>query len=215
MQKDLKSYRKSYEKGELLESDIPGDPYELFQSWFQLADEAETVEEANAMNIATVGKDMAPVSRIVLLKGYSKDGFIFYTNYKSQKGKALSENPKCCLSFFWPSLEKQVIIHGEATKLSPEESEDYFHSRPRGSQLGAKASDQSSKIPSREFLEGKIKSLEEKYKGEEIPKPGDWGGYKVKPLKIEFWQGRKSRLHDRILFTSTSQNNWIIERLAP
>ncbi len=215
MQKDLTSYRKSYEKGLLLETDIPDDPFELFQSWFQLADKADTIEEANAMSIATTGRDMNPISRIVLLKSYSKKGFIFFTNYNSQKGKALSENPKCCLSFFWPSLEKQVIIQGEASKISDTESEVYFHARPRGSQLGAKASNQSAPIPSREYLEDRLKDLEEKFKNKDIPKPEDWGGYIVKPLKIEFWQGRKSRLHDRILFTQKEDQHWKIERLAP
>ncbi|QYA27223.1 pyridoxamine 5'-phosphate oxidase [Gramella sp. MT6] len=215
MQKDLKDYRKSYEKGELKESDIPREPLELFQSWFQLADESENVEEANAMNISTVGKDMIPLSRIVLLKSFSKEGFTFFTNYDSQKGKAISENPQCCISFFWPSLEKQIIIQGKVSKIPEKESEEYFQSRPRGSQLGAKASDQSSSIPSREHLESKLNDLEEKYKEGEIPKPENWGGYIVKPFKFEFWQGRKSRLHDRILFSYISENNWKIERLAP
>jgi len=215
MEKDLKDYRKSYEKGTLTEEDLPENPLELFQSWFHLADEAESVEEANAMNISTVGKDMMPVSRIVLLKSYNKEGFTFFTNYDSQKGKALAENPHCCISFFWPSLEKQVIIHGQASKISKQESEEYFHSRPRGSQLGANASDQSSSIPSREYLENKLKDLENRYQDSEIPKPVNWGGYLVKPLKIEFWQGRSSRLHDRILYSSASGNNWKIERLAP
>ena len=215
MEKDLKDYRKSYEKGTLSELDLPENPLELFQSWFHLADEAESVEEANAMNISTVGKDMMPVSRIVLLKSYNKDGFVFFTNYDSQKGKALNENPQCCISFFWPSLEKQVIIHGEASKISKQESEEYFHSRPRGSQLGANASEQSSCIPSREYLEDRLKGLEERYQDSEIPKPDNWGGYIVKPLKIEFWQGRSSRLHDRILYSSTPGNTWKIERLAP
>ena len=215
MEKDLKDYRKSYEKGTLTELDLPENPLELFQSWFHLADEAESVEEANAMNISTVGKDMMPVSRIVLLKSYNKEGFIFFTNYNSQKGKALKDNPQCCISFFWPSLEKQVIIHGSASKISKQESEEYFHSRPRGSQLGANASDQSSSIPSREYLENKLKDIEERYQDSEIPKPDNWGGYIVKPLKIEFWQGRSSRLHDRILYSSTPENKWKIERLAP
>lgn len=215
MEKDLKEYRKSYEKGALLEVDLPENPLELFQSWFHLADESDSVEEANAMNISTVGKDMMPVSRIVLLKSYDKDGFVFFTNYHSQKGKALLENPYCCLSFFWPALEKQVIIHGKATKISNKESEEYFHSRPRGSQLGANASEQSSSIASREFLENKLKDLEQRYHNIEVPKPDNWGGYNVKPLKIEFWQGRSSRLHDRILYSSTSENKWKTERLAP
>ena len=215
MQKDLKDYRRSYEKGELTEADIPHDPLELFQSWFHLADDSKIVEEANAMNISTVGKNMIPLSRIVLLKSFGKDGFTFFTNYDSQKGKALSENPQCCLSFFWPSLEKQIIIQGIASKIPEKDSEDYFHSRPRGSQLGAKASAQSSPIPSREYLETKLIDLEEKYLDKKISKPENWGGYIVKPLKFEFWQGRQSRLHDRILFTNTSENNWKIERLAP
>lgn len=214
MQKDLKDYRKSYEKGELLENDIPSDPMELFQSWFHLADEADSVEEANAMSISTVGKDLAPKSRIVLLKSYSREGFTFFTNYESQKGKDLSENPKCCISFFWPSLEKQIIIQGEAKKLPQQESKDYFQSRPRGSQLGAKASDQSSVIPSRNYLEERLAELEEKYEDSEVPKPDHWGGYLIKPISFEFWQGRKSRLHDRIQF-SREEENWKIERLAP
>ena len=215
MEKDLRDYRKSYEKGTLMEEDLPHNPLELFQSWFHLADKSESVEEANAMNISTVGKDMMPVSRIVLLKSFNKDGFVFFTNYDSQKGKAIHENPQCCISFFWPSLEKQVIIHGEATRLPKQDSEEYFHSRPRGSQLGAKASNQSSSIPSREYLENALKDLEEQYKNSEIPKPDNWGGYNVKPLKIEFWQGRSSRLHDRILYSNTPENKWKIERLAP
>ena len=214
MQKDLKNYRKSYEKGQLLESDIPRDPFELFEAWFQLADTSETIEEANAMTISTVGLDLWPKSRVVLLKSYSKEGFVFFTNYESQKGKHLRENPKCCLSFFWPSLEKQVIIQGEATKLSERESEDYFHSRPRGSQLGANVSNQSSVIPSREYLEESLQKLENIYEAREIPKPEQWGGYLVKPLKFEFWQGRQSRLHDRILFTRL-EKAWNLERLAP
>lgn len=214
MQKDLTDYRKSYEKGELLEKDIPVTPLELFQSWFHLADESASVEEANAMTISTVGKDDFPSTRVVLLKGFSKDGFTFFTNYSSNKGKDLNENPKCCLSFFWPALEKQVILQGEVSKISEQESEEYFQSRPRASQLGAHASDQSSVIPSREFLEERLLELEKKFKNKAIPKPVDWGGYIFKPTKFEFWQGRASRLHDRILYTK-EQNNWKIERLAP
>jgi pyridoxamine 5'-phosphate oxidase len=214
MQKDLTNYRRSYEKGKLLEKDIPHEPMELFQSWFDLADRSDSVEEANAMNIASVGKDMYPKSRIVLLKAYSREGFIFFTNYGSQKGKALKENPKCCLSFFWPALEKQVIIQGIASRISEEESERYFQSRPRGSQLGATVSQQSSIIPSRDFLEEKLSDLEKMYENKEIPKPENWGGFLVKPYKIEFWQGRHSRLHDRIVYTRDT-DNWKIERLAP
>ncbi|MDX1543684.1 MAG: pyridoxamine 5'-phosphate oxidase [Christiangramia sp.] len=214
MQKDLTHYRRSYEKGSLLETDIPKEPLELFQAWFKLADESSSVEEANAMNIATTGKDMMPKSRIVLLKSYNKDGFVFFTNYESDKGKDLAENPRCCLSFFWPALEKQVIIQGEVSKTSKEESGEYFHSRPIGSQLGAHVSNQSSVIPSREFLEDKLMDLEKKFENKEIPLPSYWGGYLVKPLTFEFWQGRSNRLHDRILY-SLEGDNWKIERLAP
>lgn len=214
MNKDLKDYRKSYEKGKLLETDIPKEPFQLFQTWFELADSAEEVEEANAMSISTVGKDMMPKTRIVLLKGFNQEGLHFYTNYSSDKGKALAENPMCCISFFWPSLEKQIIMQGEALKISESESKNYFHSRPRESQLGALASNQSSVVPSREYLENKLSELEDAYVDKEIPKPENWGGYIFKPSHFEFWQGRKSRLHDRIRFTKSS-TSWNIERLAP
>ncbi len=214
MQNDLTSYRRSYEKGRLLESDIPVDPLILFRAWFDLADESSLVEEANAMSISTVGKDLMPKTRIVLLKSFDPEGFIFFTNYESDKGKHLKENPKCCLSFFWPALEKQVIIQGEVTKVEEEESDKYFHSRPRGSQLGAHASNQSSVIPSRHYLEDKLAELERKFENKDVPLPSYWGGYLVKPLSMEFWQGRKNRLHDRILY-SKEGDNWKFERLAP
>ncbi len=214
MQNDLKHYRRSYEKGFLLEDDIPQKPLDLFKSWFSLADNSSSVEEANAMNISTVGKDMMPKNRVVLLKSFGPEGFIFFTNYESKKGKDLADNPKCCLSFFWPSLEKQIIIQGEVSKISAEDSEEYFNSRPRGSRLGALASNQSTTVPSREFLENRLSELEHKYSNNNIPKPNYWGGYIVNPLKFEFWQGRKNRLHDRILY-SREKNQWKIERLAP
>lgn len=213
MENDLKDYRRSYEKGKLQEEDLPTDPYQLFKSWFFLADKS-SIAEANAMSIATVSKDQYPKTRVVLLKGFGNKGFTFFTNYNSSKGKDLLENPKCCLSFFWPSLEKQVIMQGEVSKISAEESEEYFHSRPKGSQLGALASDQSSVIPSREFLEEKLLKLEKEYEGKEIPKPENWGGFLFKPVNFEFWQGRASRLHDRILYTKEN-DSWKIERLAP
>jgi len=214
MEKDLADYRRSYEKGELLERDIPEDPYILFESWFNLADDSKYVEEANAMSISTVGKDLMPKTRVVLLKGFGKEGLYFYTNYDSEKGKDLAENPKCCISFFWPSLEKQIIIRGEAIKVTSTKSVDYFHSRPRGSQLGAHASNQSSVIPSREYLEERLRKLEQEYLNKEVPKPKDWGGFLFEPVTFEFWQGRASRLHDRILYTM-KDDNWKIERLAP
>ncbi|MCG9971795.1 pyridoxamine 5'-phosphate oxidase [Christiangramia crocea] len=214
MQNDLTKYRRSYEKGRLLEDDIPKDPLILFQSWFGLAHDSTLVEEAYAMSLSTVGKDMMPKTRIVLMKSFDREGFVFFTNYESDKGKDLEENPKCCLSFFWPALEKQVIIQGEVSKIAKEESESYFHSRPRGSQLGAHASNQSTVIPSRHFLEEKLAGLERKFENKDVPLPSYWGGYLVKPLTIEFWQGRRNRLHDRILY-SLEETNWKFERLAP
>jgi len=214
MEQNLKDYRKSYEKGKLLEIEIPDDPYELFKSWFDLADKSDDVEEANAMSIATVGKDNYPKTRVVLLKSFGSNGFTFFTNYNSRKGMDLAFNPKCCISFFWPALEKQIIMQGEVSKIPALESEEYFNSRPKASQLGAHASDQSSVIPSREYLEDKLEGLEKKYETNDIPKPEHWGGYLFEPLKFEFWQGRASRLHDRILFTQ-EKNSWKIERLAP
>jgi pyridoxamine 5'-phosphate oxidase len=166
------------------------------------------------MSISTVGKDLMPKTRIVLLKGYTEEGFYFYTNYSSEKGKALSINSQCCLSFFWPALEKQIIIQGNAEKISRKASEAYFHSRPRGSQLGALASNQSSQIESRAILEGNLSKLERSLEGKIVPLPETWGGYIVKPVSFEFWQGRQSRLHDRIRFSKTKEN-WNIERLAP
>lgn len=214
MQKDLTHYRRSYEKGILMENDLPEHPVILFKSWFTLADESTTVQEANAMSIATVGKDNWPKTRIVLLKSFSLEGFTFFTNYQSAKGKDLETNPNCCLSFFWPSLEKQIIIQGKVSKIQSEESEEYFISRPRGSQLGAHVSNQSSVIPSRDYLENRMAEFEKKYENQPVPRPSYWGGYLVIPEKFEFWQGRQSRLHDRIQY-SKEANKWKIERLAP
>lgn len=214
MQKDLTHYRRSYEKGSLMEKDLPIDPIILFESWFKLADESTLVQEANTMSISTVGNDRWPKTRIVLLKSFSPEGFIFFTNYESAKGKDLELNPKCCLSFFWPALEKQIIIQGKASKIGKEESEEYFNSRPRGSQLGALVSNQSSVIPSRDFLEDGLTELERKFENQPVPKPSHWGGYLVDPQKFEFWQGRQNRLHDRILY-SKKENKWKMERLAP
>ncbi len=215
MNKDLGNLRKSYEKDSLNEVNVPSNPMELFQSWFSDAEEHPGVEEANAMSLATVGMDGFPRTRIVLLKQFSYEGFQFFTNYESDKGKAIAANPGVCLSFFWPALERQIIISGEARPISGDESDRYFHSRPRGSRLGAIASDQSSVIPNREFLEDKIADLESSYEGREIPRPAHWGGYQVAPREFEFWQGRMNRLHDRIRYRSEKDSNWIIERLSP
>ncbi|MEN8775719.1 MAG: pyridoxamine 5'-phosphate oxidase [Polaribacter sp.] len=215
MPKDLSNYRKSYEKQELLEGNCPENPMELFQTWFRNADESETVEETNAMTIATIGKDGYPKSRVVLLKKITWEGFVFYTNYSSEKGTAIQENNNICLSFFWPALEQQIIIKGKAEKLAENLSDGYFESRPVGSKLGAWASNQSSVVSSREALEENLSSLEKKFEGKEIPRPKHWGGYLTKPTSIEFWQGRPNRLHDRILYTLQEDFSWKLERLAP
>ncbi|GAB7257415.1 pyridoxamine 5'-phosphate oxidase [uncultured Polaribacter sp.] len=215
MSKDLSNYRKSYEKEELLESNCPENPMELFQTWFKNADESNTVEETNAMNVSTIGKDGFPKNRIVLLKKFTWEGFVFYTNYTSEKGKAIEANNNICLSFFWPALEQQIIIKGIAEKQIENLSDGYFESRPEGSKLGAWASNQSSVVASRKTLEDNLKSFEKKFEGKEINRPKHWGGFLVKPISIEFWQGRPNRLHDRIRYSLEKDFSWKIERLAP
>ena len=215
MKNKLHDYRKLYQKHQLLETEIPEDPFELFNQWMRETEANKEVDEINTMNVTTMGLDGYPKTRVVLLKEYDKEGFVFYTNYNSEKGKAIANNPKVCLSFFWPTSERQVIIKGIARKTSEEESKEYFHSRPRGSQLGAWASQQSSVIPSREFLAEKLEALEKQYDNQEIPKPPHWGGYKVFPGEFEFWQGRPNRLHDRIYFSKEDEMNWKSDRLAP
>lgn len=214
MEKNLSDYRKSYEKGELLLENSPQNPLELFQKWFNEVDSNFKDIEANAMSISTIGKDGFPKTRIVLLKKFNDNGFVFYTNYKSEKGRAIKENPNVCLSFFWEFAERQVIIKGIVEKISEEESDAYFHSRPKGSQLGAIASHQSEAIKSREILEANLKAIENEYQNKPIERPKVWGGYIVKPVSIEFWQGRPNRLHDRILYELVNKN-WIKQRLQP
>lgn len=215
MNKDLNDYRKSYEKKELLEANCPENPIELFQEWFLCADQTDNVDESNAMTLSTIGTDGFPKSRVVLLKKFTWEGFIFYTNYNSEKGKAIANNNNVCLSFFWPSLEQQIIIKGKAEKIAENLSDGYFESRPDGSKLGAWASNQSSVVSSREELDQNLKSFETKYKNQEIPRPDHWGGFVVKPESIEFWQGRPNRMHDRIRYTLQKDFNWKMERLAP
>lgn len=212
---DLGDYRKSYTKSELLETQIPDDPINLFHRWFHEAEDFGGVDEVNAMTVATIGLDGFPKSRVVLLKKYNEEGFIFYTNYESEKGRALAVNPQVCLSFFWPGIERQVIIKGIAEKTPEAVSDVYFDSRPDGSKLGAIVSAQSQPIPSRAFLDEKLKDLEEAFAQQPIPRPTHWGGYLVRPQSVEFWQGRPNRLHDRIRYTLQADFNWKIERLSP
>lgn len=214
MTKDLSEYRKSYQKSELKEKDIPEDPFGLFKTWFIEQENQNDGLEVNAMTVSSIGKDGFPKSRVVLLKEFDETGFTFYTNYTSEKGEALVLNPHTCLSFFWPFSERQIIIKGIASKNSEEKSKRYFHSRPRGSQLGAWASDQSKKVASREVLDKCLMELETKFEGQEIPKPEFWGGFTVAPKSFEFWQGRDNRLHDRFLYEKEN-NHWVINRLAP
>lgn len=215
MNTDLGNYRKSYEKQELLESNISDNPMEVFQKWFYEVDANYDEGETNAMTISTLGRDGFPKSRVVLLKKYTHEGFIFYTNYKSEKGQDILANPKVCLSFFWPKAERQVIIKGTAEKVSSNMSDGYFESRPRGSQLGALVSHQSEVVENREVIEEELRQLEIKYSGHDIPRPDHWGGFIVKPISIEFWQGRPNRLHDRIRFTLNQDFDWKKERLSP
>ena len=215
MSKDLSNYRKSYEKQELLESNCPENPMNLFKDWFLNADASKAIEETNAMTISTIGNDGFPKSRVVLLKKYTEEGFIFYTNYASEKAKAIAVNNQICLSFFWPALEQQIIIKGTAEKVSEEESDAYFNSRPTGSKLGAWASPQSTVVASKEDLKIQLDTLEKEYEGKEIPRPEHWGGYIVKPISIEFWQGRPNRMHDRMRYSLTKDFLWKLERLAP
>ena len=212
--KNLADSRRVYKKDELLESQISDNPMELFQRWFLEAQEKE-LGEANAMNIATIGLDGFPKSRVVLLKRFTWEGFIFYTNYHSEKGKAIAKNNKVSLSFFWQTLERQVIIKGYAEKLPENLSDGYFESRPDGSKIGAWSSNQSEVIESRKALDIQHKKMEEKFQNKEIPRPKHWGGYLVKPAVIEFWQGRPNRMHDRIRCTLQKDYNWLVERLQP
>lgn len=206
---DLSHYRKSYEKSQLLEATVPDFPMDLFTLWFTEAEKAELADEVNAMTLSSIGLDGYPKSRIVLLKGFSEKGFTFFTNYNSEKGKAIAANPNVCLSFFWAEMERQVIIKGRAEKVEEAVSTAYFNSRPEGSRLGAIISPQSEVIPSREYLDEKLAG------NYELQRPEHWGGYLVKPVEIEFWQGRANRLHDRMRYKLTVDGTWQRDRLAP
>jgi pyridoxamine 5'-phosphate oxidase len=214
---DLRLYintlRHDFSKQTLNEKDVDANPILQFEKWFKEAVGAH-VNEPNAMTVSTATKDGKPSARILLLRNFNEKGFVFYTNYTSRKGVEIGLNPYCALLFFWPELERQVRIEGILQKQTAEESDLYFNTRPRGSKLGAWTSEQSKVIESRDVLEKEYQKLSENFPGENIPRPANWGGFILKPLSIEFWQGRPSRLHDRIIYTQENQI-WKIERLAP
>ena len=211
---DLSDFRKQYTKGRLIASEVPPNPFILFKDWFDEVQSKGKEQETNAMTLSTQQPDGGVASRVVLLKEVSDEGFVFYTNYNSSKGQSIEHNNQVCISFFWQSMERQVIIQGTATKLPPEESDQYFQSRPRGSQMGAHVSNQSEVIENRFTLEKRLKFLEDQYKNKPIPRPTHWGGYVVSPHSIEFWQGRTNRLHDRLVYIQKS-STWVIKRLSP
>jgi len=205
--------RKDYLKSSLSEDDVAVDPFTQFSKWWEEAINAH-IEEVNAMTLATSTANGIPSARIVLLKGFDENGFVFFTNYTSRKGREIEENPNVALLFFWKELERQVRIVGRIHKLDVATSDAYFNSRPEGSKIGAWASEQSAAIENREIMEEKVAVIEEKFKSVSIYRPEFWGGYVVVPNSMEFWQGRSSRLHDRILYTK-KEVNWDIQRLAP
>jgi pyridoxamine 5'-phosphate oxidase len=208
------SLRKDYKQKSLSEADIASDPMAQFDIWWQEALASE-IDEVNAMTLATAGTDGMPDARIVLLKGFDPTGFVFYTNYESSKGRQLELNPKACLVFFWKELERQVRIYGMVERTSALESDTYFNSRPRGSRIGAWVSPQSSIIGNRNWLEKQEDKWQETFKEGDVPRPAHWGGFRVKPFTVEFWQGRPNRLHDRLKYTLEGSGQWKIERLAP
>ena len=215
MDRTVADLRQNYTYGGLSETDLAQKPMDQFALWFKEATNADLLEP-NAMTLATADPDGKPRARIVLLKDYSDGGFVFYTNYQSDKATELIANPQAALVFLWDKLERQVRVEGKVEKISPEESDTYFHSRPMGSQIGAWVSPQSSIIPNREVLETKQKELEQKYAdSEQIPRPENWGGFRVVPHRVEFWQGRPSRLHDRLVYRLQSDGTWEVVRLAP
>lgn len=214
MTRNIADLRKDYKKERLTGENLPEEPFSFFEAWFNQALETEGFE-ANAMHLATTGENGKPTLRVVLLKGFDEKGFVFFTNYESEKGRHLKQNPFCALNFFWAGLERQVRIEGKAEKVSVAESEEYFDSRPEYSRIAAIASPQSQIVESREELEQKFSDVEKKWQEKPLKRPPHWGGYRVKPERIEFWQGRESRFHDRIRYTHLENKEWTRHRLAP
>ena len=210
----LADLRKDYSLAGLVEKDLAKDPFRQFEKWFQEA-EAAKIAEPNAMVLTTTGRDGRPSARTVLLKGLDGRGFVFYSNYESRKGRELDGNPNAALLFPWIAIERQVIVEGMVTRVAREESEAYFHSRPHASQLAAWASQQSSIVSGRKVIEESMKEMEKKYAGQVVPLPGHWGGWRLAPETVEFWQGRRSRLHDRLRYRRGKDGGWSVERLAP
>lgn len=213
MDRDVSKLRSEYARSGLHESDLAPDPVEQFRTWLSDAFDANLVEP-NAMTLATSTPDGIPSARIVLLRGFDERGFSFYTNYEGRKGGELSSNPRAALVFYWDALERQVRVEGSVSKLPESESDEYFAGRPRGSRVGAWASEQSETLEKREDLERRVEEVEKEYPGDEIPRPPFWGGFRVEPERVEFWQGRESRLHDRLLY-ERSGGVWKVVRLQP
>jgi pyridoxamine 5'-phosphate oxidase len=211
---EIAQLRKDYTLHSLNEDEVADSPIAQFQRWWDEAEKSDILE-MNAMTLATVGQDGMPEARTVLVKAFDENGFVFFTNYNSAKSKQLDFNVNCCLLFFWKELERQVRINGIAEKISAKESIEYFDSRPDGSKIGAWASPQSLVVAGKAWLKETFEYYAERFKHGHIPKPPQWGGYRVKPVRIEFWQGRPSRMHDRIMYSKTEEGNWKIERLAP
>jgi pyridoxamine 5'-phosphate oxidase len=211
---EIAQLRKDYTLHTLNEEDVAGSPFKQFEKWWQDAEQSQ-IEEMNAMTLASTGEDGMTDARTVLLKAFDEKGFVFFTNYNSVKSKQLEFNANCCLLFFWKELERQIRINGVAEKISVKESIEYFDSRPDGSKIGAWASPQSIVVAGKTWLKETFQYYTERFKHGKIPKPPHWGGYRVKPVRIEFWQGRPSRMHDRILYTPVATGEWKTERLAP